>query len=72
MKRSEYKIFKNIVSKANRNSDVWWCGCDFLDLTNAQAQEIALIASKHFGVTYNTRMQRNEVLLPSGISIIIK
>lgn len=72
MKNSEYKIFKHIVINANDQSEIWWCGADWMDLTDKQLQDIKAVLNykRSDGViTIETDAKGDWYMMPSGLKI---
>ena len=75
MKKTDFKNFISAVAMAGKESDIWYCGYYFMDLTDKQHEETArILVSKGFPV-----IERNSfkgviklVRIPSGIELEVK
>ena len=64
MRNNEYKVFKAHVMRDTPESDLWWCGYYFLDLTTRQSNEVYdILAERGF------KRVDEWIELPSGIRI---
>lgn len=62
MKTNEYKVFKEKLINAEKNSPIWSAGFLFLDLTERQGKDLFLTLYSKYG-------SGDRVVFPNGISI---
>ena len=74
MKRSEYKVFKQMVNDADVNNSIWWCGYYWIDLTDKQLSDIASTEGviKNSMITIDLKEHETRYTLPSGITLKIR
>lgn len=70
MKAEDYRAFKSMVARADAQSEVWWAGFYWIDLTRAQCRDIlAVLETKSFIKATKTLSNQDALLMPSGLMI---
>ena len=70
MTNSEFKCFKAFVENADRNDPIWWCGFQWLALTDRQCSNISkVLEQKRFIRNVSDPRGRMAHLLPSGLTL---
>lgn len=74
MKVHDFKCFISAVEIATKNSDIWWCGYYFMDLTIKQHNKLCEVLDTigFIDVKYEYPMTgtKKTFILPSGIGVI--
>lgn len=65
MKANQFKVFHEAVATANKNSDVWYAGYLWLDLTDKQADKISnILWSKN---CVDVDLKKGWFIFPNGL-----
>lgn len=65
MKVQDFKLFKERVAEADRNDIIWWCGSQFMNLTNKQAKIIISVLKQN----PVCKVTECGVRIPSGLEL---
>ncbi len=70
MKKNEFKSFISAVERADQNSEIWWAGCLWLNLTKSQVLYVNEILDRKGCINsiFDSKGKKFH-LLPSGITV---
>lgn len=73
MKNIEFRTLLHIVSVADEQSEVWWAGYLFMNLTTAQVRRLMeYLEVRPFIKHVKTITNKDALMMPSGICIEYK
>ena len=73
MKATEFLALKTIVAHADEQSEVWWAGYLFMNLSSKQSRELMdILETKPFIKPATTLTGKDALMFPSGIMMSYK